>query len=210
MEKLVDRTSNFLDFYIFSKYPHLINAAAKYFFFTSKITHFFLFRKLGIILYWVFYVYVFLSNGNNFTYVYYATLHKGWLTFGSNLIEYLDWNFFLLLGFVGLLSELAFNNTVLVSIPAVNNKIKSLYGNDFPSRVGYNSRFNTIARTGEKVITMAIGLSAAALGATYGQIHETNAYERNYATYVNTQVANPNINIQAPVRGSLLKFPFIK
>ncbi len=208
LEPLVDKTSNFLDRFFFSKNSGLINPAVKYFAWTSKFTHFFLFHFFGKVLYLVFFVAVFWMNGNNFSYIYYKTLGTGWTWFFYSCLEYLDWSFYVLVGFLGFLFELVFINTVLVSIPEIKQKICKDYGETFLSERGYNSRMSSLARTGEKGFGLALSVGAAFLGAAAGQIHETSSYERNYGKYLDVKLENPSADIKPPERGSLLKVPF--
>jgi hypothetical protein len=210
LEPLIDKTSDFLNRSIFSKHSGLQNLAVKYFAFTSKITHFFLFDFFGKFLYLVFFVYVFLVNGNNFACIYYHTLTTGWTWFFHNCFQHLNWSFFFLVGFLTVLFELVFINTVLVSIPDIKQKICKDYGDTFLRERGYNSRFSSLARTGEKGFGLAISVGAAFLGAAAGQIHETSSYERNYEKYLDARQKNPTADIKPPDRGSFLKFPLFR
>jgi hypothetical protein len=199
LEKLVDKTIPFLNNHLFSKSNGFQNGAVKFFALTSKITHFFLFDSLGIAVYLVFFVYVFLANGENFALIYYATLTKGWASFFTNFFHYLDWSFFFLVGFLGILFELVFINTVLVSISEIKNKIGIDYGDNFLRDRGYNSRLSSLARTSERGFTLGVSLGAAFLGAAAGQIHETSSYERSYDKYLEVKQANPTADIKPPV-----------
>lgn len=210
MEHLVDHSSLFLRKYIISRSENMLEIIGKSFYYTSKFTYFFFFDNFGKCLYFLCHIIVFIHNGQNFTYVYYATLHNGWNTFFTNLVTYLNWDFFLLLGFLGVLSELSFNNTVLISIPEVKQKIIQLYGDEFPKQVGYNSRFTTLTRNGERLFVFGVSVGAAFVGAAAGQIHESDVYRENYKDYLSFQSKSPNITISPPQRSSLLKFPFLK
>lgn len=210
LEPLVDRTSKFLNTHVFSKSTRSKILAVHFFAFTSKITHFFLFHFLGKFVYLLFFVYVFLSNGTNFTLIYYATLTKGWTFFLPHCFHFLDWSFFCLVVFLGILFELVFLNTVLVSIPEIKTKILVEYGENFLRERGYNSRLSSLARTGEKGFTFALSVSAAFIGAAGGQIHETSTYERNYNNYLEAKGQNPTVDVKPPERGSFLKSPFLR
>ena len=210
LEPLVNKTSKFLNNHLFSKSTRLQNLAINYFAITSKITHFFLFDFLGNFIYLVFFIYAFLKNGNNFAMIYYATLTKGVSSFFINCLNYLDWSFFFLLGFLGILFELVFINTVLVSIPEIKQRILLNYGENFLRDRGYNSRLNSLVRSGEKAFMLSVSIGSAFLGAAAGQIHETSSYERNYQKYLETKQLNPTVDIKPPERGSLLKLPFLR
>lgn len=210
MEPIVDKTSDFLDNFFFSKFPKTINLAVNVFGFTSKLTSFFLFHYLGNLIYLVFVIYVFIDNGNNFTYIYYATLHKGLPSFLVNCYEYLNWSFFSLIIFLSVLFEVAFLNTILVSIPKIKERILVVYGENYLRNYGYNSRISSLARTGEKTYVFALSLSAAFLGASAGQIYESSSYQSNYQAYLDAQTKNIGVILKPPERSSLLRFPFFK
>lgn len=188
----------------------MINLAVYFVGFKSRLTYFFLFHSLGKIFYLIFFVYVFIDNGNNFTYIYYSTLHKGLTSFLVNCYNYLNWSFFSLIIFLSVLFEITFLNTVLVSIPKIKERILIVYGENFLRNYGYNSRISSLARVGEKTYVLGLSLGGAFLGASIGQIYEINTYQSNYQAYLNAQANNPNIILKPPERSSLLKFPFLK
>lgn len=210
MEPIVDKTSNFLDKFVFSKFPKTINLAVTFFGFTSKLTYFFLFHYLGNLIYLLFFIYVFIDNGNNFAYIYYATLHKGLPSFLVNCYKYLNWSFFFLLLFLSVLFEVVFLNTIFVSIPKIKEKILVIYGENYLCDYGYNSRISSLARTGEKTYIFALSLSGAFLGASAGQLYETSSYQSNYQAYLDAQTKNTGVTLKPPERSSLLRFPFFK
>ncbi len=210
LEITVDKTSNFLDRFFFSKFPKTINLAVHFVGFTSRLTYFFLFHFLGKIAYLIFFLYVFIDNGNNFTYIYYATLHKGFGSFLMNCYEYLNWSFFYLLIFLSLLFEIVFLNTVLVSIPKIEERILIVYGREYLRDYGYNSRMSSLVRSGEKTYVLAVSLGGAFLGASVGQIYETSSYQSNYQAYLDAQTKNPNLALKPTQRSAFLKFPFFK
>ena len=138
IEPLINKIGGILEVKFFSKSKTLTTLATKYFFYTSKITNFFLFNSIAVTLYWLYACYVLFTNGNNYAKVLYATEMAGWTSFFLNCYLYFDWNFLFLIGFTWLLFDLAFNNTVLVYVPSVNSNIKATYGEDFLRDHGYN------------------------------------------------------------------------
>lgn len=210
LELLVDKTSDFLDKIFFSKFPKTVNLAVNFFGFTSKLTYFFLFHYLGNLVYLIFFIYVFLKNGNNFAYIYYATLHKGFPSFLVNCYEYLDWSFFSLIIFLSVLFEVVFLNTVLVSIPKIKERILIIYGENYLRDYGYNSRIDSLARTAEKTYVLALSLGGALIGASAGEIYDTSSYQSHYQAYLDAQTTNPGVTLKPPERSSLLRFPFFK
>lgn len=209
-EFFVNKTSKFLDSHLFSKSNSSQKLAVNFFTLTSKFTHFFLFDFFGKLLYLLFFVYVFLTNGTNFVLIYYTTLATDWTNFFSNCFHFLNWSFFFLLSFLSILFEIVFINTVLISIPEIKKKILHDFGENFLRERGYNSRMNSLARTGEKGFFLAVSVGAAFIGAAAGQIHETSSYERNYEKYLNALKENPTGSIKPPERGSFLKLPFLR
>ena len=144
----------------------------------------------------------------NFTLIYYATQNLGFSSFFGNCLSSLDWSFFFLLAFVGFLFEVAFLNTIFLSIPVIKNKIQLASGSEFIKNRGYNSRFNPLLRIGNTSMILAWSRSSAFLGASVGQIVEVNHYTTNSKEYVSAQIENPNLNLKPPERASLLNFPF--
>lgn len=138
LEPVIKKIGSNLDVKVFSKSKTLTTLATKYFFYTSKITNFFLFNSLAIILYWVYAGYVVFTNGNNFLKVLHSTQLTGWTCFLKNCYLCFDSNFLFLVIFTMLLFDLALNNTILVSVASVNSNIRSTYGEDFIRDRGYN------------------------------------------------------------------------
>ena len=206
LEFFVDRISRVLRVSLFQKSPRAVEIATTYFYITSRITYFFLFTRIAYYGFWAVFSYVFYTNGDNFNRIYYTALHEGWSTFFFNFFHFLDWNFWIFIGFLSLLVELAFNNTVLISVPEVETEIKKRYGEDFPKSVGYNSRATTLLRSVEKLSTPLLGIAIAFTGSTVGQVVESNNHAGNYREYLNTQKECPDVKFEAPSRPSWFKF----
>jgi hypothetical protein len=186
MEPFINKIGRILEVKVFSKSKTLTTLATKYFFFTSKITNFLLFNSLAVNLYWLYTCYVLFTNGNNYFKVLYATQMTGWTSFLKNCYLYFDWNFLFLVGFTTLLFDLAFNNTVLVSVASVNSNIKSTYGEDFIPDHGYNSTLKSNLSTANRTMGMSIAASFGFVGASVSTVYGTYIYGQNYQAYLNT------------------------
>lgn len=90
------------------------------------------------------------------------------------------------MGFLALLLELSFVNTVLVFIPEIKHKIEMSYGKEFIRYRGQNSQLSSLAYISERLFIIAVGIDAAFCGAAARQMYDTLSYERNSKYYVNT------------------------
>ena len=95
---------------------------------------------------------------------------------------------------MGFLFEVAFLNTIFISIPVIKNKIQLAYGSEFIKNRGYTIRLNILLRVGDILLILALSVTFAFLGACFGQIVEIDNYASNYKEYIHAQVENPSLN----------------
>ena len=128
---LLLKTGIFLEKKIFFKNEKLRKIAAFFFSITSKITSFFYFSKIGE------FILGFLYSLATFQCIYYFKIlfvlidEFGFFRGFHYSTNFLPLSIIVVLVFHIILTDLAFLNTLLVSIPSVNKTIKEQFGDDF-------------------------------------------------------------------------------
>lgn len=198
---IIDKIATFLDKRLFSKNKTLRKISIYYFFITSHITAFFLFSKIGLAIITLYSCYVFFISVFAFKILIALAADFGFFFMVAHFWSILPKSILFLIFFYFFLLDLTFNNTLLVSCESIRLCIQENFGESFLKKQFYNNRLGSLIKVmeGGKILTYSLG--GVVVAATVASVADSLVYGSNYEKYVDAQVNNPNVTLEAPRKG---------
>lgn len=201
--------ANRLDSFYFKNNESRQIKAARFFFFSSRVTAFFLFNRFGkfvlnCIIFYTFFVSALYFRSMVGVFADYSVMEGIYFM----VKEVPNMLLFLLL-FTIFLLDIAYINTCLVMCDSVKNKICLLFGNNILKQRFCNSTVTSAVAASQLSKNILLAAAGGVVGGVITNIAGEYLYSRNYGKYVDTVAKYPELGGE-PSKGATFSVKFGK